>query len=148
VSPDGRTIVFDSNRGGFQSAIWTIPASGGAPKRLTAPELAAFGPDWSPDGRSIVFTIACCTPFSQVWVMGRNGGHAHALTDVPSPAQAAFARYSPDGSRIVLESELGSPDGCCPEIFTMNADGTDLQAVTSGGDLLAFFPAWGPGASA
>lgn len=56
-SADGATIYFTSNRGG-QSAIWSMPAAGGEPVRVTDPPAGGgdSGPSVSPDGRSLVFT--------------------------------------------------------------------------------------------
>ena len=51
-SPDGRWVVFDSNRDGAYR-LWRVPASGGPPERLT--KGAALTPRWSPDGNQIYF---------------------------------------------------------------------------------------------
>jgi Tol biopolymer transport system component len=142
VSPDGSTVAFDTTRGGLLSAIWTMPVNGGKPKRLTRPELEAFAPDWSPDGGTLVFTDQCCTPLSQIWSIRPNGRDLRRLTAVPDPAQAYFARYAPDGTRLVLGSESGGETGL-PQLFTMPAAGGDLTPVITL-DTLPFFPTWGP----
>lgn len=68
-SPDGRTLAFQgqpwvgSSQNGWNagegSTLWTVPAQGGKPRRLTTIEEVGPGghgrPDWSPDGRRIVF---------------------------------------------------------------------------------------------
>src|SRR5687767_13882728 len=45
VSPDGRTLAID-----LQGSIWTLPATGGAARRLTDGFDDARQPAWSPDG--------------------------------------------------------------------------------------------------
>ena len=46
VSPDGRTLAVD-----LQGSIWTMPAAGGATKRITDVFNDARQPTWSPDGK-------------------------------------------------------------------------------------------------
>ncbi len=127
-SPDGKRIAFDSDRAGLTSAIWVVNAAGGSPRRLTDPKLEAFWPQWSPDGRDILMTSHCCLPGSQIFVMQANGSRLRQLTDLSDGRQAYFATYSPDGSQIVLASDLQRPGGFS-DLYTMNADGSDLHAI-------------------
>lgn len=53
-SPDGKEIVFQSDRDG-QWDLWKIPAAGGTPGRLTHDPEFDYQPSWSPDGRWIVY---------------------------------------------------------------------------------------------
>src|SRR5713101_9652366 len=50
VSPDGRTLAID-----LQGSIWTVPAAGGAARRVTDLYNDARQPVWSPDGKWITF---------------------------------------------------------------------------------------------
>jgi TolB protein len=143
-SPDGTKIAFDSNRGGLQSAVWVIDANGAGLTRLTAPKLEAFWPDWSPDGTHIVFTIRCCVAGSNVWVMSATGARPHALTHVDFPHNAGFASYSPDGKKIVLQSDLLlPPDTCCGFVYVMNADGSNPHTIETTKSTVLFSD-WGP----
>lgn len=60
-SPDGSTVVFVSDRHPrrddrqFRSDVWTVPAAGGRPRRLTDGKGSAAFPMFSPDGRRIAF---------------------------------------------------------------------------------------------
>jgi len=131
-SPDGSKIVFDSNQDGLLSAVWVMNVDGSNQVRLTAPQVEAFFPDWSPDGAHIIFTDRCCLPYSNVWVMNPDGTGLKQLTHMPAKHNAGFASYSPDGKKILLESDLkskaGSPAG---DLYTMDANGTHLARVIS-----------------
>ena len=67
----------------------------------------------------------------------------------PNPQTAAQQRpastdasFSPDGSRILFAA---NHDGDL-EIYVVNADGTDMQALTEN-DTQDFFPSWSPDGS-
>ncbi len=47
-SPDGRYIVFSSDRDG-EKAVYVMRANGEAQKRITPKGLRVFGPRWSPN---------------------------------------------------------------------------------------------------
>jgi Tol biopolymer transport system component len=128
-SPDGSKIAFDSNRGGFDSAVWVMNANGSGLRRITAPTLEAFRPDWSPNGSQIAFTTHACLPGSDVWAVDANGTGGHALTHLPSNHNAEFESYSPDGTRIVLTSDKLDPSAATDAIFVMNADGSGLHPI-------------------
>ena len=62
-SPDGKWIVFESNRDGdFQ--IWIMPAKGGKARKLTTLATEANQPVWSPTGDKIAFVSAVFPEFS------------------------------------------------------------------------------------
>ena len=130
-SPDGAEIAFGSNRGGYVSNVWVMKAGGGALKRLTNPTLQAWAPDWSPDGSHIIFTSDAALPFPSVWVMRSDGSGLKELTHFHAGHVGAYARYSPDGKRIVLVSDLAYPDHCCLDLYVMNADGSNLHTVVT-----------------
>ena len=50
LSPDKRTLVID-----LQGWLWTLPASGGAARRIIDEYNDARQPSWSPDGTRIAF---------------------------------------------------------------------------------------------
>ena len=63
-SPDGKWIVFESNRGGaFQ--LYVIASDGGEARQITTISTEATQPVWSPDGRHIAFVSAVFPGFSE-----------------------------------------------------------------------------------
>ena len=62
-SPDGRWVVFESNRDGeFQ--VWIQPVDGGEARVLTRLSTGASAPIWSPDGSRIAFLSSVYPEFS------------------------------------------------------------------------------------
>jgi dipeptidyl aminopeptidase/acylaminoacyl peptidase len=49
-SPDGKRLVFISDREESKSQLFVLPVDGGEPKRLTNYSMEFSGPVWSPDG--------------------------------------------------------------------------------------------------
>jgi Tol biopolymer transport system component len=109
-SPDETTIAY-SNLGahtnlgtntpphsGFTPTeeIWTVPASGGTPTRLTQNRVPDDTPSYSPDGTRIAFFHD-----GRIWIMDRDGRNAHPMPGQPRGANFA-PRWSPDGSRILF----------------------------------------------
>jgi TolB protein len=140
LSPDGRALVFHSNRTG-RRAIWIAKADGSEPHILfdhpdigTDPGTAA----WSPDGKSIVFGMrpadATLESESEVYVMAADGGSLRRLTT--APGDDSHPHWSADGKRIFFNSARATPDLKADwgrqwiDIYSMAADGSDVRRHT------------------
>ena len=143
-SPDGKRITFGSDRGGLQSAVWIMNEDGGQLKRLTAPRLRAFWPDWAPGGHRILFSDNCCLPHSNLWTVRPDGSGLTQLTHVAQRFDAAFAGFSPNGRRIVTFFSKGCGGSPCRHFYTLHSDGSHSHRVVTGKPN-TFLTDWGPG---
>ncbi len=96
ISPDGAIVVFVSERSGVPE-LWIRPIVGGEEKALTSGDGGAVDPVFSPDGRWICYTSL---RHGGIWRIPAAGGTPSRLTEFGS--RAAF---SPDGSRLVFQSQ-------------------------------------------
>jgi dipeptidyl aminopeptidase/acylaminoacyl peptidase len=62
-SPDGKRILFESNRSG-DGQLWVIDVNGGEAQQLTTISTEAGGGMWSPDGKRIAFVSAVYPEYS------------------------------------------------------------------------------------
>ena len=85
--------------GGPRNAeIYTIPATGGIPTRLTHNGTPDIEPTWSPDGDRIAYFS---TERSEIWVMNADGSDQRRLFGSKENEGWAPA-WSPDGARIAF----------------------------------------------
>ena len=96
-SPDGKTLAFTAQYDGNVD-VYTMPAQGGVPRRLTAHPTADTAVGWAPDGRSVLFSSSMISlmEYPRLFSVSIDGGVPKAL---PFPAGVA-ASMSPDGKRI------------------------------------------------
>jgi Tol biopolymer transport system component len=101
---------------------------------------------WSPDSKRIAFSISTD---AAVWVVNVDGTGFQALTpryrDEPH-AMAFLPSWSPDGSQIAFNRACcSSPSSgpLVPDIWVVNADGTNAHGVTTSHAAVGF-PHWSP----
>lgn len=103
VSPDGRTIAFDSfNRDGVTAALYLMNSDGSNLHRLTPPGIQGIDGDWSPDGKTLTFSAHCCDPSNpEIWTIRANGTGLKPLTHPQGNVDLRPA-YSPRGDAVVF----------------------------------------------
>jgi dipeptidyl aminopeptidase/acylaminoacyl peptidase len=118
-SPDGRSIAFAEQRGGWSDPadydIWTMSSYGSGSKRLTydgsRPNVfRAYEPSWSPDSRRLVFVRETENkPYDALVIVNARTGHErtlHALGEHPAWGKAGIA-FVAGYRRIMLVSPAG-----------------------------------------
>jgi len=96
VSPDGKRVAFNAMR-----QIWTADRAGGAPRRLTPPDIGAYSPAWSPDGQFLAYATWSDIEGGHVYRVRSDGtGTPERLTR--HPAFYYKLAYTPDGQRLVF----------------------------------------------
>jgi len=146
VSPDGKWIVFSSDRSG-KRALYIIDSSGNNLKQLTHFGWNEVSPKWSPDGSKIVFAAEPDSDNSEIFVVDRDGSNLVRLTNVRG--DDSHPNWSPDGKKIIFNSARTSPDLTIPwskqflEIFEMNSDGSNLRQITNN-KTISTYPCYAP----
>lgn len=120
-SPDGRQIVFGSDRDGV-FAIYVMDAEGREVRRLTDPPRLGRYASWSPDGRHIIFRSGI-----DIAIVPSDGsGPAISLTREAAPSFAQMPAISPDGRSVAF---MSFREGYCA-VFRMTIEGFDQVNLT------------------
>lgn len=107
-SPDGKSIAFTGQYDG-NTEVYTIPATGGEPLRITYTATNArddlgdrMGPNnivmgWTPDGKDIIYRNRISDGFTgKLYRVANHGGLSNAI---PLP-EGGFCSYSPNGDKL------------------------------------------------
>jgi Tol biopolymer transport system component len=129
-SPDGSQIVFgrvdpQDHHCTTRSALYVVNVDGSGLHRITPWGFCDDDGSWSPDGTEIVFE----KPGGSIFVVHPDGT---GLTKIPlatdSRSFAGDISWSPDGRKMAfIFGTRTTPEG----IATANADGTDVQQITT-----------------
>jgi len=132
---DGTRIGFHSNSTGVYQ-IYTISPTGGSPTALTSGVGGNFTPSWSPNGAKIAFT-STRDGQNEIYVMNADGSSQTRLT--LDNEWNYDATWSPDGTRIAY-----THGSTIPDIFAMNADGSNPVNLTNTPTAAEASAAWSP----
>jgi imidazolonepropionase-like amidohydrolase/Tol biopolymer transport system component len=99
VSPDGKTLAFT-----LLGDIYTLPISGGTPKRIAEGLAWEVQPRFSPNGKRIAFT-SDRGGGDNIWLMNVDGSEKKQLTD-ESFRLLNQPSWSPDGNYIVAKKHF------------------------------------------
>jgi len=134
----GSEMLFISGRSGHQQ-LWRSTVEGTDLQRLTSGEGDVANPSWSPNGRTIAFA----------WTRGYEPGNFNIFVmDVAAQQPIQLTQgtgrnenpwWAPDGVHLVFTSKRGNST----QIYTMLADGTNVQQLTTQGNNIQ--PVWANG---
>ena len=131
VSPDGKWIVYDASSidlaaNGRTSAIYLIPATGGASKQLTDGTKQDEGPVWSADGKTIAYVSnRTADGTHQAFLYDVASGQSRQATTLPGGA--ANIKWMPDGKGLVVVSDIYPDCGIDPPCAKAKADAAAKQ---------------------
>ena len=125
LSFDGEQLgISDQSQGDGRSTIYTLPAGGGTPKRIT-PQSPSYLHGWSPDGRFLVYTGGRNDEFDIYKIPADGSGPEVRLTDVKALDDGP--EYTPDGESIYFDSTRSGR----MQIWRMRPDGSQPEQVTN-----------------
>ena len=98
ITADGSKVAFvvasvNSKRNAYDSQIWLVTPTGGAPRPLVSPHFTDSSPRWSSDGKRLAF-LSGRDGTSQVYVADPLDRPPRKLTDSPTPV--TYFRWSKD----------------------------------------------------
>ena len=124
ISPDGRMLVISDSSRTARSCIYTLPVTGGEPRRVTK-ETPSYWHGWSPDGETLAYVAQRGdTPFA-LYTCPVTGGEETCVNaefdHIDGPD------YTPDGQWIWFNGER---DGAV-DLWRIRPDGTELKRMTA-----------------
>lgn len=128
VSPDGSSVLFSSTRSG-RYQVYEFDLVTNETRQLTfLTDDSAYAPEVSPNNTHIVFYAihdGVSPPHSHnLWIAERDGSNPTQITSRISGAWDPV--WSPDGTQIMF----ASAEDDLPQLFIINADGSDARQVT------------------
>ncbi len=140
-TPDGRELVFVSNRDGIDreawstnSDVWSVPVTGGEPKKLTQNPAADAQPVFTRDGKLMIVRAQRRPGFeSDRWyldVYDRATGNRRTVFETPDLSVGDF-RLTPDDRAIVFTATSQAADN----LYRVPIEGGTPLQVAAGGSI-------------
>ena len=158
ISPDGKTVAFTAQYDG-NTEVYTIPITGGEPRRLTYSALVSrdkvgerMGPNnivmgWTPDGKQVIYRSKqwCFSGLrAQLCKVDAQGG----LPEFIPTTEGGFCSYSPDGKKLAMNRMFREfrtwkyyRGGQADDIWINTVGTTRLEKITDN-DAQDIFPMW------
>jgi Tol biopolymer transport system component len=137
-SPDGRRIVYATERRDQLPGLYVVNSDGSSTQRLKSSRTRGHtDPSWSPDGATIAFTILRVGETQRDFdssiavIDADDGGNLRRLTRPGGPDELN-PNWSPDATAIAFERNRLF-DRRQSDIWLMNADGAGKRRITATG---------------
>jgi TolB protein len=159
VSPDGKKIVFTSDRSG-DLELWTMDRDGKNQKQITFGLGYDGGAFFSPDSKRLVFRASRPTEENEVkeykellaqglvapttmeiYTCNVDGSDLKQITKLGKANWAPF--FHPNGKKIIFSSNHHSKKGYDFQLFMINEDGSGLEQITNQ-SMFNAFPMFSP----
>ncbi|MFM2354857.1 MAG: hypothetical protein RLZZ528_593 [Pseudomonadota bacterium] len=131
ISPDGGTIVISNHTVPGQSCIYTLPAGGGEPRKVTE-NTPSYWHGWSPDGRTLAY-VGRREGVFDVYTIPVEGGAETRLTQ--GGGHHDGPDYTPEGEWIWFNSDVGGT----MQLWRIRTDGSGRERMTED-DRVNWFP--------
>ena len=146
-SPDGKRIAYWSGDAHGCGQIWVMNFDGFDPHQLTFPLIN----DYTPNGSSanapawlwserIAFWRGQEHSHGNIRTMNPDGGDKRQLTTELAPASSDDPVWSPDGRQILFSTQRNQR----PELWVMDADGSNQHMLVTGISVLPIRSSWQP----
>lgn len=154
-SPDGSRLVFskiliDADENSTDSIVFVVNADGSSLQPLTDPGFEAGDAEWSPDGSRILFA----RELIHYWFGGGKGYGENTWIYTIAPDRSGLTQLTSDrtgaaswtaaGSQILYSLVNDSGAIGTPDIYVMQADGSNPRAVARYGDCCRWYPVQQP----
>lgn len=136
-TPDGRELVFASNRAGSYS-LWRISPEGGTPVHVEGIGLDAREPSIARAGGRLVYSQQSVD--TNIWRIPTHRDNASRLKLIGSTRRDENPRLSPDGTKIVFESNRSGSR----ELWISDNDGNNQAQLTNFGGPITTNGRWSP----
>lgn len=141
-SPDGRTILFNSDRHGDYD-LFLMDPDGSDVRRLTSAVGGETYPTWSPDGTRIAY-VYDGRRSQDIMVMRADGSRKRRIASFPAGFWAYALEWSPTGRWIAFSKGEATLTPTQPhKSYLMRPDGSELHRLAPR-DWWAVFPSWSP----
>ena len=141
ASPDGKTVVFESDLGGAERYdLFSIPVAGGPPTNLTnTPDVSETNAQFSPDGATLAFDRKLnIEPTTNVAVMDLTSHQVRVLTHESDPTYSwRVVAWTADGKTVIADrANLIGTRASAWRVDVASGKAEELTPAT--GDVLTF----------
>ena len=136
VSPDGARVAFSAlTKTGWEIMQYSLDIN----RAVSFPHFGGtnLSPAWSGDGTKLAFSSSRGGEHTEIYVADASGGNAHRLTSDRGPDVSPVWNRKTNAQIAFVSGRTG-----LPQIYTMEADGTNQQRMTDQG--YAVSPNWSP----